>query len=75
MILEVGGDFRQAGAMSGRSREESFSEDEEEEGVEEKAVPGGDFRFGTWDIAHHSSVTFESYVRRGKGWNRTEAGC
>ena len=31
MILEVGGDFRQAGAMSGRSREESFSEDEEEE--------------------------------------------
>ena len=39
VILEVGGDFRQAGAMSGRSREESFSEDEEEEGVEEKAVP------------------------------------
>lgn len=39
MILEVGGDFRQAGAMSGRSRQESFSEDEEEEGVEAKAMP------------------------------------
>ena len=39
MILEVGGDFRHAGAMSGRSRQESFSEDEEEEGVEAKAMP------------------------------------
>ena len=36
------------GEMSGRSRENCFSEDEEEEEeVEEETVPCGDFRFST----------------------------
>lgn len=41
VILEVGGDSRHAAAMSGRSREGSFSEDEEEEEkvVREEALP------------------------------------
>lgn len=54
MILEVGGDSRQAGAMSGRSREESYSEDEEEEGVEERAVPEvtSDLAPGTSLVTH-----------------------
>lgn len=40
MIVEVGGDSRHAGAMSGRSRENRFSADEEEEEVvKEETVP------------------------------------
>ncbi|KAF6130836.1 hypothetical protein HJG60_007809 [Phyllostomus discolor] len=61
--------------MSGRSRENCISEDEEEEEeAEEETVPYGDFRFSTGDMAHHSSVTFESCSRRTKGWNEMTAG-
>ncbi|KAI5232274.1 Atp-Binding Cassette Sub-Family B Member 9 [Manis pentadactyla] len=54
-------------------RGELFRNEEEEE-VEEEAVPRGDFRFGTCHISYHSSMTSDCCARRGNGWNRPAAG-
>lgn len=45
---------------------------EEEEEVEEEAVPRGDFRFGICHISYHSSMTSDCCASRGNGWNQPE---